>query len=213
MNKYYVYVCDYGTRVYANIFEAESKDEVKNILIEELEWLPKVKMRSSTKGDNQYITSIHEISGQWESILLDDQKCIACLNLFKKIDKQKFNTGGRASFCSDTCDKEYSERLYPNATSTWDNGSIYKITHTPSGKFYIGVTTRWVMQRWWEHIKAESGSQFHTFMKDTPINEFSFCILEQFKPSELDPYEREKFWIDELDAVNLGFNAVNGHSK
>ncbi len=214
MDKWYVYVSDYGTRVYANIFEAPSKEEVKALLLEEVgDWLPKVKLRSSGKGDNQYITAIHKISGQWVDIFLTPRKCLNCLNDFTKIDKLKYQTGGTADFCSSDCEVVYRTKLDPYATSTWDNGSVYKITHKPSGKFYVGVTTRWVMQRWWEHIKAESGSKFHIFIKERPISEFTFEILESFKPSISDPFEREKFWIDSLKALETGFNSVNGHKS
>lgn len=212
MAKWYVYVSEYGNRIYANIYEADSKNEVKNLLLSDLEdWLPEVKLRSSKNGLNQYITAIHEINDYWEGIFLEPRKCVNCLNFFTKIDKLKLQTGGTAQFCSSECEVEYREKLDPNATTTWNNGTVYKITHTPTGKFYVGVTTRWVMQRWWEHIKAESGSPFHNFLKDSNITDFSFSILESFKPTEVNPYEREAYWITALDAINLGLNTASSH--
>lgn len=211
MSKWYVYVSEYGTRVYANIFEADTKEQVKDLLMVEVgDWLPKVKMRSG-KGDNQYITAIHAMDDYWYGVFLKPRKCLACLNEFTKIDKLKYQTGGSSDFCSAECDREYRERLDPNAVTTWNNGTVYRIVHKPTGQFYIGVTTRWLMQRWWEHIKAESGSPFHQFMKEHDLTEFTFEVLESFKPSEHDPYEREAYWINKHDAVMKGLNTASAH--
>lgn len=212
MKQWYVYVSEYGSKVYVNIYEAETKDEVKALLLNDTqEWLSEVKLRSSKNGLNQYITAIHEIDGYWADVFLKELKCKACLRAYRKIEKLKYSAGGRADFCSEECDREYSQQLDPNAVTTWNNGTVYKITHKPTGKFYVGVTTRWLMQRWWEHIKAESGSAFHTFIKENDLTEFTFEVLESFKPSEQDPFEREAHWINKLNAVELGFNSVAGH--
>lgn len=219
MKKWYVYVTDrsndswMGNRVFANIYEAPDKKVVKILLLQDVDWLKTVSQRT-TKDMPQYerfITSIHEIDEYWEGVFLKDIKCMGCLTSFRKIDKLKYNTGGNASFCSKECEDEYRQRLDPNAISTWNNGTVYKITHKPTGKFYIGVTTRWIMQRWWEHIKAESGSPFHQYMKDHDLTEFTFEILESFKPSECDPYEREAHWINHYDAINNGLNTAGAH--
>lgn len=209
--KYYVYVSEYGQRVYANIFEADTKDDVKKLLLDELDWLDEVKLRRGKNGLNQYITAIHEIDDYWEGVFLKPIKCRNCGNEFRKIDKLKYNAGGNSEFCNDACMNEYRTTLDPNALTSWDNGTVYKVTHKPTGLFYVGVTTRWLMQRWWEHIKAESGSPFHTFIKEHDLTEFTFEVLESFKPSEQDPYEREAYWINELDAITNGLNTASAH--
>lgn len=212
MKKWYVYVSEYGTRVYADIYEANSKDEVKKLLLQDTkDWLNEVKLRRGKNGLNQYITSIHEISGHWVDVFLTPQLCMHCSNEFLKIDKFKFQSGGRANFCSELCDVQYSARLDPNATDNWDNGTVYRIVHKPTGKFYVGVTTRWLMMRWWEHIKAESGSPFHQFIKENDITDFTFEVLESFRPSQQNAYEREAYWINKLNAIEIGFNTASAH--
>lgn len=66
------------------------------------------------------------------------------------------------------------------------------------------------MQRWWEHFKADSGSPFHLFLKTHDITEFTFEVLEVFKPSEHDPFERESPYIQKFNSVELGLNTLNG---
>lgn len=87
------------------------------------------------------------------------------------------------------------------------------ITHLPTGRKYVGVTVRWVMMRWWEHMKAESGSPLHNLIKQRPIEEFTFQILEIFKPSSEDPYAREAYYIKLHNAKADGLNAVEGHKQ
>jgi hypothetical protein len=87
------------------------------------------------------------------------------------------------------------------------------ITHKPTGQWYVGVTIRWLMQRWWEHIKADSGSPFYLFVKSHDIAEFSFEVLEVFKPSELDLFARESYYIQKYNAVEAGLNTVKGRTS
>lgn len=221
--KWYVYITDrsklgnglYGTndRLYVNIYEAPTKEAVKELLLADVDWLKYVKQKitKNMPEGERFITSIHEIDDYWEGIFIKPRKCLSCLNAFTKIDKLKYQTGGRSDFCSEECDREYSARLDPNSTGTWNNGTVYRIIHKPTTQFYIGVTTRWIMQRWWEHIKAESGSPFHMFMKEHPLHEFAFEVLESFKPSEQDPYEREAYWINKYEATTNGLNTASAH--
>lgn len=223
MKKWYVYITDrsimgnswvgFNERLYVNIYEAPDKESVKELLLADVDWLKQVKhkvTKDMPEGE-RFITSIHEITDYWIDVFLKPRKCLACLNEFTKIDKLKYQTGGRSDFCSSECDREYSARLDPNSVTTWNNGTVYRIVHKPTGMFYIGVTTRWLMQRWWEHIKAESGSPFHKFMKEHDLTEFTFEVLESFKPTEQDPYEREAYWITKHDAIMKGLNTAGAH--
>ena len=72
---------------------------------------------------------------------------------------------------------------------------IYKIVHKPTNLFYVGVTTQWLMDRWWQHIKAQTNSKFHKFIREHDITEFTFEILETFNPRENDPFLIEDKWI------------------
>lgn len=222
MKLWYVYVIDrsfedHGYRshetVFAEIYEAESKDDAKKLLLEDVDYLAVVRMRVSDKIPQyeRFITNIYELNDSWRDIWLQKHSCKQCRNEYTKIEKKKFGTRGAAEFCSIECQKEDQLQFAPVDITTYDTATIYMITHRPTGRHYIGVTTRWIMQRWWEHIKAKSGSPFHQLVQTSSITDFTFEILEVFKPSEHNPYEREAFYISKYNAVELGLNSVNGH--
>jgi hypothetical protein len=221
--KFYVYITDrlhedssfgFGhERVFAEIYEAENKEAVKKLVLADFDYMPKVreKMTAKVPESERYITSIHELNDYWHDIWLTPHSCSECRQEYTKLEKTKFHTGGSPGFCSSECQKQYNIRFEPASVDNYNSATVYMITHKPSGKRYIGVTTRWLMQRWWEHIKAKSGSPFHQLIQASSITEFTFEVLEVFKPSEHDPYVREAFYIHKYDAVELGLNAIGGH--
>lgn len=89
---------------------------------------------------------------------------------------------------------------------------IYKITNLVNGKSYIGQTIKKVEVRWQGHIsqlEAGTGSPklqyaFDKYGKDN----FAFQTIEECQVEELD--EREKYWINEYDAYENGYNSTLG---
>lgn len=223
MPSFYVYVTDRSFEehgynrheiVYANIYEALSREAVKEQLMKDVDYMSAVKMRNSKKIPQyeRYITNIYELNDRWREIWLHQHQCRQCRNAYTKIEKKKYRTGGRDEFCSRTCQAEYELRFAPVDIAAYDTATVYMITHKPTGLRYIGVTVRWLMQRWWEHIKADSGSPFHKFVKEHDLSEFTFEVLEVFKPSEIDPFVRESEYIARFDTVANGLNTLNGKS-
>ncbi|MCF8783225.1 GIY-YIG nuclease family protein [Rhodococcus ruber] len=221
MKQWYAYVIDrsferYGytshETVFAEIYEAASKDEVKQLVLEDVGYMSAVRMRNSDRIPQyeRFITNIYELNDSWREIWLHKHSCKQCRHEYTKIEKKKFGTGGRTEFCSSECQKEYEFKFAPVDVTTYDTATVYMITHKPTGLRYVGVTVRWLMQRWWEHIKADSGSPFHQFVKGHDLTEFTFEVLEMFKPSEVDPFEREAHYIAKLDTVQNGLNTLNG---
>lgn len=224
MKQWYVYVIDRSfeqhgytshEKVFANIYEAASKDEVKALLLDDVDYVSAVRMRNSPAIPQyeRYITNIYELNDSWQKIWLHPHTCKKCQGTFTKIEKARFGTRGREEFCSSECQKEYEYRFAPVDVSNYDTATVYMITHKPTGLRYVGVTVRWLMQRWWEHIKADSGSPFHQFVKEHDLTEFTFEVLEVFKPSEHDPFEREAHYIKEYDVVASGLNTLNGKKE
>lgn len=96
---------------------------------------------------------------------------------------------------------------------------VYVITHTDSGKQYVGCTTRTLAQRWNlppfynSHIK-----QKWTETQDSPlylaIKEYgreAFIIEELEKCENEIRYKREAYWIDKLGTlVPGGYNVLPG---
>jgi len=89
---------------------------------------------------------------------------------------------------------------------------IYKITNLVNGKSYIGQTIKKLEERWQQHIsilEAGQGSSklqyaFDKYGKDN----FAFQRLEECQVEELD--EREKYWINEYDTYENGYNSTLG---
>ncbi len=84
-------------------------------------------------------------------------------------------------------------------------GVIYKITHRPTGKCYIGQTERDPWDRWIEHKNSNS---FHEELS-TKSEDFRFEVIECCPNNMLN--DRERFWIESLQTiVPNGFNKNSG---
>ena len=81
-------------------------------------------------------------------------------------------------------------------------GFIYKITHIPSEKSYIGQTTCLPFDRWAQHL-AE-----HRFIERNKIHEFCFQILCECDNSQLN--DLEKMYIEQYGSYLSGFNRNPG---
>lgn len=87
---------------------------------------------------------------------------------------------------------------------------IYRIDG-PSGKFYIG-SAKWLSRRWIEHKRdLRRGTHGNPILQAAwskyGEEKFSLTVLEYIDDvSKL--IEREQFWIDQLDAVNAGYNVL-----
>lgn len=99
-------------------------------------------------------------------------------------------------------------------------GFIYKITNLANGKCYIGQTTRTVESRWSSHISIVGTNQvgcakLKNAMEYYGIDNFAIQTIEECDNSKLD--NREKYWINYYDSVNMGYNielgGVRGQKK
>lgn len=90
---------------------------------------------------------------------------------------------------------------------------IYKITHEPTGKEYIGLTSRTPAERFNEHMynainRGNGNTKFARFIKEHPETmEYKYSILEE---GDMDRHTAgliESKYIDEYDTMNNGLNA------
>ena len=93
---------------------------------------------------------------------------------------------------------------------------IYKITHLPSQKVYIGQSVD-CATRITSHIKhglgidAPATNKLYTFMQQEGVWTFSFELLEKCSKDQLD--EKERFWIDTYQSNITGLNTKAGNNK
>lgn len=211
--KYLAYVTEIE-RVFIQIYEADSKDEVKKLLLADCsDYMIKVRQKRTSKMpyEERFITTIFEMTPDWLDIWTRKHVCVECKNEYTKLQKAQMQSRGTAEFCSEECYRQNHVRF--EAPDTYDKGTVYMIVHIPTGQRYVGVTKRWVMQRWWEHFKATSGSPLHQLILKDGIQCFTFQVLETFKPSQFDPYAIEAKYIIEYNAKEAGLNAVDGHKQ
>lgn len=92
---------------------------------------------------------------------------------------------------------------------------IYKITNLINGKVYIGQTKQSFNDRWRTHIrrglKAEPGTnnKLYTAMWEEGVENFSFEVLLECKPEELN--EKERYFIQFFKAQEWGYNSTGGN--
>ena len=85
---------------------------------------------------------------------------------------------------------------------------IYKITNQLTQKVYIGQSTD-IAKRWEGHLYwSNDNTPIHLALKKYGIKHFSFEVIEECSPEELD--EKEVFWIKHYNSFNEGYNATPG---
>lgn len=209
--KFLAYVTEVE-RVFIQIYEADSKDEVKKLVLEDCkDYMVKVRQKYTKKTPykERFITTIFELTPSWLDVWTRKHICIECKTEYTKLEKAQMQSRGTAEFCSEECYRQNHVRF--EAPDSYDKGTVYMITHIPTGQKYVGVTKRWIMQRWWEHFKAKSGSPLHVLIEQDGIEAFTFQVLALFQPSSVDPYIIEAEYIRKYNAKEAGLNAVDGH--
>ena len=91
---------------------------------------------------------------------------------------------------------------------------IYKYQNKLNGKIYIGQSTdierRYQQHLWDAEKRPEQGTGIDLAINKYGINNFTFEIIEQCNPEQLD--ERERFWIEYFNSYTEGYNRTPGGS-
>jgi len=152
--------------------------------------------------------------------LFEELECEVCGNKFRRIDlyNDVNETYKGESYCSSKCKTEdYERRRNEKSTSIGRDtgvGIIYGIRNKRTGLWYVGKTKQVFTLRWYQHFYQSSDTPFHKEIKNSPITDWEFSILEQVsieKHQSINEVltEREKFWIGEKDSLNEGYNSAN----
>lgn len=104
-----------------------------------------------------------------------------------------------------------------NILGPQDVCGIYKITDILTQEAYIGQSKN-VQKRWIDHLKCGIGAvpssnanQLYAAMKRDGIWNFSFELLEECLPEELD--DKERYFIDIYSSDIIGLNSTRGNQS
>ena len=89
-------------------------------------------------------------------------------------------------------------------------GIIYVIKNDINNKLYVGQTVTTLANRWLHHKDAYEKYDWHLYraMRKYGIEHFWIEKLEDCSDDII--YEREKYWIEQLDSFKNGYNMTSG---
>lgn len=168
-----------------------------------------------------YLLHIREVEPDNDYLLRRFRKtvCKVCGTIFIPIDKYNdpHSDHQGLEYCSDHCSKEGRFREVQEFRLAHEGKLppvIYQVRQKSTGRVYVGQSIRPFTLRWWEHLTYPSESKFHETLRATPITDWEFSVLEVVSvPDDCKSKagyitDRERYWIDALNAVVDGFNSV-----
>lgn len=89
--------------------------------------------------------------------------------------------------------------------------TIYKASHSPSGLFYIGRTSKPLIVRIGQHWADTDRSQvkFHSFLKNSDVDDWTWQVLAEVQ-SYSESVDAEMYFIEQTDAYEKGLNSKAG---
>lgn len=197
--------------LFTGICDKESKREAINqILKNHVNFFPDGKLFQKRKDGQFVYVNIFELTGYWENHWTELIECPNCGKEATRIERKNYGVYER--FCSESCREEYiqlvplesDDRIHIRGISY-----IYRITQKSTNMSYIGKTVNHPIWRWWQHLKANTGTKFHEELKDIPLNDLTFEVLEVLtEKNNAEILEIESKYILKFDTINSGFNSV-----
>ena len=104
--------------------------------------------------------------------------------------------------------------LITNIVGLQDKCGIYKITNVKTKECYIGQS-RTIKDRWVDHMKCglgidtPAGNKLYAAMQKYEVWNFSFEVLEECPPQQLN--EKERYYIGLYSSSEVGYNSTIGN--
>ena len=202
--------------------EAEDKKIAKALIDEEYGRAFPTRVMAKDLASNEFLLHIKEIAPDDHHTrrLFEAMTCKQCGQQFKMIEKYGVNdTGGGYDFCNRKCADEFNCTNANPVSEGFNLPVIYRITNKRTGLSYIGKTRQVFTLRWYQHFFQTTDTKFHEAIKETPVTEWTFEVLEvvliteEFRGkgmTEIDRHicARERHYIAQFNSVENGYNTV-----
>jgi hypothetical protein len=175
---------------------------------------------------HEYLIKIREIHSDEEMTLgqIELKDCHQSSAGFRRIDlyNDTNETYKGTEFCSSKCQCAHREEGRSERFNSGMGGIeppvIYRVFNRETGMSYVGKTTQVFTLRWYQHFYQGGNSKFHDAIKCSSKKDWEFSIVECVVIPEGEDRDqfisvREQFWIDELDAINNGYNTVSANTQ
>ena len=208
--------------VFSGKVSAKNRKQAKQLIEDEYDREFPLRVLKKDIEQHNYLLGIREITEEDERTrsLFDLRECKQCKNTYRQIDLYNdFNERYKGSdYCGKTCGEKYeqehrSERLDSQLGGV-EQPVIYQVKNIKTDKSYIGKTTQVFTLRWYQHFYQGGSCKFHQAIKESPLEDWEFRVVESIiipDGSDKDVFvsEREKFWINKLNAVENGYNSLS----
>lgn len=213
------------------MIEAESKEKVKQILLERYpQFFPNNKVyERETKDQSQFFYCVIFPLYNRELVLIEEGQwiCDQCGEIHenKYISRPYHSerTFPGKIFCNfEDCFDRYKKEYFKDIDLTDDLNYIkvdspkyiYKVTEKSTGKSYVGKTRNAPFFRWWNHL-THSSSPFGIYLRSTSLCEWTFEVLEILPYNTVDSeiLRIESDYILKFNCIDNGYNSVISQKK
>ena len=207
--------------VFSGMVEAPERKAAKAVVEEQYERQFPSRVLRKDMGAHEYLLHIQPID-EHDTYLLgrfENRPCKECGTVFKLIDKYNDPHTETKShdYCTEKCQAAAKFRDLSELRLASEGRSppvIYRVRQKSSGRVYVGQTTQPFTLRWWQNLSNPTSCKFHAALGGSDITDWEFSVLEVIAyPADCNNRaayitHRESHWIENLAAVETGFNTV-----
>jgi hypothetical protein len=207
--------------VFSGMVEAPDRKAAKAVVGDQYERQFPSRVLPKDMEAHEYLLHIQPIDEDDTYLLgrFENRPCKECGTVFKLIDRYNDPHTETQShdYCTEACQAAAKFRDLSEFRLASEGRSppvIYQVRQKSSGRVYVGQTTQPFTLRWWQHLSNPTSCKFHAALGGSDITDWEFSVLEVISyPADCTNRatyitQRESHWIENLAAVETGFNTV-----
>lgn len=204
--------------IYAGYVEAEDKKQAKIKMEHEFQMTLKerIVVKEGQKPP-EYKLYLVPTDSYFEEHFLPERTCTVCGESYTILVQRNLGIYASKDTCSPECRVHNRPKVpeYFDSTDGAQKPVIYRITNKHTGLCYIGKTKQPFTLRWWQHFFHPSESKFHTAIRNSQVEDWTFEIAETLNKEATDAEiaKREQFWINLHDSLNFGYNSTSASKE